>query len=156
MTNEMTSYSQFNSLTLTGRIFNAEVVSGQNGEFLAVSVISTLLTDGPELVVTFTNNNGLKALFEKGWLPKGRQVTVTGHIADSKFVYTAKDGSVRTLKRPELKLVNAQIMEGGLGPMPKQQQAANTIVAGTVISTGAPVDAAPAFSQDPSLAEQEF
>ena len=153
----MTSYSQFNSLTLTGRVFNAEIVETTNGDFLSVSIISTLMKNGPELVVTFTNSNGLMSLFQGGHLCKGREVTVQGHISDTKFVYTAKDGSVRTLKRPELKLVGATIPEGGLGRMPKEREdAANTIVAGTVISTGAPVDAAPAFSQEPSLATQEF
>ena len=66
----MTSYSQFNVLTVTGRIFNAEIVKD---EFLSVSVITTLMKDGPELVVTFTNNNGLMGLYQKGWLPVGRQ-----------------------------------------------------------------------------------
>lgn len=153
----MTSYSQFNALTLTGRIFNAELVRGQNGDFLSVTVISTLMTDGPELTVTFTNNNGLKSLFEKGWLPNGRQVTVNGHISDAKFVYTAKDGTVRTLKRPELKLINAQIMEGGLGPMPKERdEVSNNIVHGTVVTSGAPVDRSPAFAGSPSLETPEF
>ena len=133
----MTSYSQFNVLTITGRIFNAEIV---NDEFLSVSVISTLMKDGPELVVTFTNNNGLMGLYQKGWLPVGRQVTLTGHVADTKFVYTDKQGTVRTLKRPELKLINAQIIEGGLGAMPKDSLS-NTVVAGT------PVDAAPAYGK---------
>ena len=139
MSNEMTSYSQFNSLTITGRVFNAEIVRTASGEFLSVSVISTLMKDGPEMVVTFTNSNGLMGLYNSGWLPVGRQVTLTGHIADTKFVYTDKTGTVRTLKRPELKLVNAQIMEGGLGAMPKDSLVSTAISAGTV------VDAAPEY-----------
>ena len=150
-----TSYAQMNNLVLSGRVFNAEIVSGANGDFLAVSIISTLMKDGPELVVTFTDSNGIKALYEKGWLPKGRQVTVTGHIADTKFVYTAKDGTCRTLKRPELKLVNAQFPEGGLGAMPKSE-ASNTIVAGTVVASGAPVDAAPTYVAAGPGQEVEF
>ena len=67
MTTSNTRYARFNSL-VTGRIFNAEVVTNQNNgdQFLSVSVISTATKDGADLVYTFTNNNGLMALYNKG------------------------------------------------------------------------------------------
>lgn len=151
---DLKSYSQFNALTITGRIFNAEIVEYNGNEFLSVSVISTLMKDGPELIVTFTNNNGLMGLYNKGWLPVGRQVTLTGHISDTKFVYTDKTGTVRTLKRPELKLVNAQIMEGGLGQMPKDSLVSNAIKQGTVVQSGAPVDQSPEYGADAKAAQE--
>ena len=60
-----TRYANFNALTVTGRIFNAEVVEGASGDFLSVSVISTATKDGEDLVYTFTNNNGLLSLFNE-------------------------------------------------------------------------------------------
>lgn len=132
---DYTNYAQFNALTLTGRIFNAEIVQANGSEFLAVSIISTLMKDGPEVIVSFTNSNGLMSLHQKGFFGKGRQVTITGHIADVRSVYTDNSGQVRMLKRPEVKIVGATVLEGGLGPAPKKE-ATNNIVAGTIVSTG--------------------
>ena len=155
------SYAQMNTLVLTGRVFNAEKVSGQYGDFLALTVITTLTKNGQEAVVTINSSNGLLNLWEQGFLPTGREITVTGHIDELKFVYTANDGTVRTLKRPEMKLSGAQILTGGLGRSPKREgEPSNTIVAGTVISSGAadmaPKDATPAFAGAPTSEEIEF
>ena len=131
------SYSQFNALSVSGRIFNAEIPEGQ--DFLAVTVISTLQNDGQEVTFTFNSSNGLKSLYEKGWLPTGRSVTVTGHIAKvSETYFDKKSGQTLMRKRPEIHLVGVQILDGGLGPMPEgKTPAVNT--AGTVV--GAPVKA---------------
>ena len=119
---QLTNYAAFNALTITGRISDVKIVESKNGNFLAVTMISTLVTDGAEATITFTNANGLMSLFEKGFLPKGRQLTVTGHIADLSEVYTDADGQVRMLKRPQIKLTGATVLDGGLGPSPKAEK----------------------------------
>lgn len=162
MTTSNTRYAQFNALTVTGRIFNAEIATNpKNGEqFLSVSVISTAMRDGADLVYTFTNNNGLMALYNKGYFCAGRQVTITGHIANVSEVYTdTKTGEVRTRKRPEIKLVGVTVLEGGLGPMPQNPQT-NRVSAGTVVKVGTPkqevapkVDNTPAYGENTATAD---
>ena len=116
-----TRYASFNALTVTGRIFNAEIVNGKNGEFLAVSVISTATKDGEDIVYTFNNSNGLLSLHQKGQFNKGREVTITGHIASVSQVYTdKKTGEVRLRQRPEVALQSVSVLEGGLGRMPQR------------------------------------
>lgn len=154
--NTQTRYAQFNALTVTGRIFNAEVVELDNSRFLSVSVISTASKDGVDIVYTFTNSNGLLNLHESGWFGKGRQVTITGHIMNVSEVYTDKNGQVCMRKRPEIKLANVTVMEGGLGPMPNAETQQARPAAGTVVTrVGTPkseygannpiIDGAPAF-----------
>ena len=119
MTTNFRSFAQFNSFTVQGRIYNAELVENKNGTFLAVTVITNCLNDDEGMTVTFNNSNGLMALFEKGFLPNGRMVTVTGHIAYVRETYIDKQtGEVTMLKRPSIHLVDAQIPTGGLGAMP--------------------------------------
>ena len=120
MTNQ-TNYAQFNAITVTGRVFHLEKVTNKGSDFLAVSLISTLTTDGTEVIFTFNTSNGLLSLFNNGRLAKGRQLTVTGHIADVKQVWFDKDGAANLLQRPELKLTGAQVLDGGLGPAPKDE-----------------------------------
>lgn len=139
MTQEYTNYSNFNAWTFTGRVLATKLLSGKDGEYMAVTMITTLVTDGPELTVTFFNSNGLMGLQKKGWLPAGRQLTVTGHIAAVSETYE-KDGATHLRKRPEIHLTGATVLEGGLGPAPKKEVMPRT--AGQVIKS-APVDAAP-------------
>ena len=115
------SYAQFNAFTVQGRIFNAELVEKKDMKFLAVTVISTAENDGQEFTVRFTNSNGLMALHESGWFGTGRMVTVTGHIAGISETYE-KDGETRLRQRPEIRLTGAQILDGGLGPMPQDKE----------------------------------
>ena len=68
----------------------------------------------------------LMALYNNGFLPKGRRVTVTGHIKTVAETYTNKEGEVVMLKRPKITLVDAAIPTGGLGPMPADK-ATNTV-----------------------------
>ena len=162
MTTSNTRYAQFNALTVTGRIFNAEIATNpKNGEqFLSVSVISTAMKDGADLVYTFTNNNGLMGLYNKGYFCAGRQVTITGHIANVSEVYTTKTGEVRLRKRPEIKLVGVTVLEGGLGPMPQDKPQVSRASAGTVVTVGTPkqevapkVDNTPAYGENTETAD---
>ena len=147
MTNTQKRYAQFNALTVTGRIFNAEIVTQADGsQFLAVSLISTATTDGADLVYNFTNNNGLLALHKKGMFNKGREVTITGHIAGVRTAYETKQGEVKLLTRPELRMIGAQVLEGGLGRMP--QEAPKTKSLGGMTVT---VDKTPTMQAAPEI-----
>ena len=142
-------YANFNSFTVAGRILNSELASGKNGEFLAVTVITHGLNEDEGMTVTFNDSNGLMALFQKGWLPAGRMVTLTGHIAYVSETYTdAKTSEVKLLKRPRIHLVDAAIPTGGLGPMPKASMPERRVGA-TVVrpsdATKPAVEEAPAF-----------
>lgn len=152
MTNTQTRYAQFNALTVTGRIFNAEIVENNGQQFLSVAVISTASKDGADLVYTFNNNNGLMKLHESGWFNKGRQVTITGHIHNVSEVYTTKTGEVRMRKRPEIHLTGVTVLDGGLGPMPNSDDQPKRQAAGTVVTVGTPAEdmAAPVIDKTPS------
>ena len=157
MNNTSPRYAQFNALTVTGRIFNAEIVDNRGNKFLSVSVISTASKDGADLVYTFNNSNGLMSLFEKGYFCKGRQVTITGHIHNVSEYYITKVGEVRPRKRPEIHLTGVNVLDGGLGPMPNADGQAQRFSAGTVITqVGTPeVDETP--SMEPAeVAEEEL
>ena len=120
------NYAQFNSFAVDGVISNISEVSGKNGDYIAVTLITNLMNEDEGCTVEFTNSDGLMALYQKGFLPKGRRVTVTGHIKTVAETYTNKDGEVVMLKRPKISLVDAAIPTGGLGPMPADK-AANTV-----------------------------
>ena len=136
----MTSYANFNTVTVQGRVFNAEVV---NNEFLSVTVI-TNLTDGDEgMTVTFNNSNGIRGLFEKGYLPNGRQVTLVGRIKSvSETYFDKKSGQTKLRKRPNMHLEGVQIPSGGLGPMPAEKTAERSMNA-----VVAPLDTPPAWGE---------
>jgi len=120
------NYAKFNSFTVDGVISNISELSGKNGDYIAVTLITNLMNEDEGCTVEFTNSDGLMALYQKGFLPKGRRVTVTGHIKTVAETYTNKQGEVVMLKRPKISLVDAAIPTGGLGPMPADK-AANTV-----------------------------
>ena len=146
-----TRYAQFNALTVTGRIFNADLVDYNGQQFLSVSVISTATKDGTDVVYTFTNSNGLMALFQKGMFCKGREVTITGHISDVSQVYTdKKTGEVKLRQRPQISLTGVSVLDGGLGRMPSDDKQADKPAAGTVIKM-----TKPAVDETPQLSKEE-
>jgi len=123
-------YAQFNSVSIQARVYHAEVVTTATGKFLAVTLI-TNLKDGDEgITVTFNNSNGLMSLFEKGYLPNGRMVTVTGHINDVSETYTNKEGVLTMRQRPQIHLVQAN---AHVGPMPQDKGAAAPRKISTVV-----------------------
>ena len=132
-------YAMFNTLTITGRLSFAEVVEGNNGDYLAVTLISEL-TDGSEgISVSFTTSNGLMSLFNKGYLNKGRMITVTGHLNKFEETYFNKQTGKRAiLQRPRLSLGQAQVLHGGMGPGEKRKDVVE-------------IDETPAFSSEPTL-----
>lgn len=156
MTNTQTRYAQFNALTVTGRIFNAEVVPQRDGsQFLAVSVISTATKDGADLVYKFNNENGLMSLHQKGFFGKGREVTITGHIKNVSEVYTDNSGQVRMRKRPEISLIGVTVLEGGLGPIPKAENNVRAVAGSVVTQVGTPaIDETPDYSDETEQVEE--
>ena len=145
-----TRYASHNVLTVTGRIYNAEIVDGKDGKFLSVSVISTCTKDGEDVVYTFNNSNGLMTLHSKGQFNKGREVTVTGHIAGIRTAYRTKDGAVKLLKTPEVRLLGAVVLEGGLGRLPQDTTKSENLGGMTISQEdGTPtVDKAPELVKD--------
>ena len=150
------NYAQFNSFAVDGVISNVSTINGKNGEYIAVTLITNLMNEDEGCPVEFTDSDGLMALAQKGYLPKGRRVTVTGHIRTVAETYTSKEGEVIMLKRPKITLVDAQIPTGGLGPMPADKTANAVRRTGVVVkpaqakSAGLPevapvVDGTPVF-----------
>lgn len=150
---EFTNYVQFNQVTVTGRVAKAEVVTSKrdNDQFLAVTVLTTLTTNGQTCAFTFTDSNGLLGLHNAGYLPVGRQVTVSGHIAGVKETYVDNAGNINLLSTPQIKLSGAMIPDGGLGAMPKDKTA--VVSKSTVIRpSDASAQAAAPVDETPQLA----
>ena len=149
---EFTNYSNFNALTITGRVSSLELLDDKYGERLAFTMISTLMTDGDEVTIEFKNKNGLMTMFKNGNLDTGRMLTITGHMKAVEQVYTDKaSGEVRLLKRYKVILVGATVLEGGLGPIPKKDTKQMPRTAGQVVSM-APVDKTPALTPEEEYA----
>lgn len=115
------SYANFNSITVQGRVFAVELVENNGGEFLAVTLITNLVNGDNGMTVTFNNSNGIMGLFNKGYLPVGRQLTIVGHVASITSTYE-KGGKTYDLKRPKMHLTGAALLDGGLGPAPKDAE----------------------------------
>ena len=45
------TFADFNALTITGRVSFAELVDGQYGEFLSMTVLSDLINDGEAISI---------------------------------------------------------------------------------------------------------
>ena len=147
---QLRSYAQFNSLTVTGRIQFAKKVNGRKGDFLSVTVITNFLNDDEGYTIDFLDSDNLLSLFEQGYLPVGRQVTLTGHVDSFGQTYTdTNTGELVMLKRPQMKLSSVTIPTGGLGPMPKaytEQRRQNVVVRPSAATQAEPaVDEVPAF-----------
>jgi hypothetical protein len=146
-----TSYASFNSFVVTGRILNSEIVKTKTGaDMLRVTMVTTPVKgDDRGLNVTFVNQNGLMALFNRGQLPSGRIITVNGHIDAVREGYINTQGVFTSLKRPEVSLgFSAQILDGGLGAMPKDKDEAPT-TAGRAIRRFDEAKDAPAVDKTP-------
>ena len=119
------TYSNFNTVSFQGVVLNVDIVEGQYGEFAAITLISNLADDksGADTGVTiaFNNSNGLLALAKSGWLPNGRQVTVTGTLAGVSETYE-KAGELHVRKRPQISL-KSETVQMHTGAMPKEKQA---------------------------------
>jgi len=119
------TYANFNTVSFQGVVLDIKVLDGQYGEFAAITVITNLADDksGADtgITVVFNNSNGMLSLHKKGWLPIGRQVTVTGIISGVSETYE-KDGELQLRKRPQISL-KSESVQLHTGAMPKEKQA---------------------------------
>ena len=98
--------------------------------------------------ITFNDSNALMGLFNKGYLPKGRQVTISGHVAYVTSTYTdSKTNEVRLLKRPRMHLVDVSIPTGGLGALPHEDSASSRTVSTAVVRPSDATNQAPAVDE---------
>ena len=150
MNNQVKSYANFNSVTFQGRVSNVDIVDGQYGEFIAVTVLSNV-ADDETVSVVFNDSKGLLALHKSGWLPVGRQVTVVGRLRSvSETYFDKKSGQTMMRKRPQITLKEVSIPTGGLGAMPIEKAPATAPKRGMVVAGAkqAPVDEAPSVQAE--------
>ena len=140
------SIANFNTVALQGRIFDATVSEGQYGEFVGITVITNLVNGDDGVTVFFRNSNGLLKLAKGGYLTRGRQVHITGHISGVSEVYE-KDGEFHVRKRPQLTL-DTQSVQLTLGYAPKQDAPANKVIRKVVTK--------PAVDPTPEVGPQEI
>ncbi len=137
---DYTPFAQFNTFSVTGRIANVDLVETKDGQFISVSLYSTVHVDkkskeAETIEVKFTTSGGLMSLYSQGHFCKGREVTLTGHIVGVRQVYkkTNKEtGEITThmLQRPQIQMQGVQVLEGSLGRKPASEKASD---AGTVV-----------------------
>ena len=138
----MKSYAQFNTSTFEGRVFDATIVDGQYGEFLAVTIITNLVDGDDGITVTFNNSGGLLKLHKDGYFGKGRRVHVTGAITGVSQVYE-KDGELQLRKRPQLTF-DSKTVSVKLGAAPTSEtEAKGTKVIRKVTKSTPSVDPTP-------------
>ncbi len=114
-----TRWADSNSVTFTGRVFNAELVEGRYGEFVAMDVITRpVQDDDSSQVVVHFNSSALVNFFKAGGIPTGRVVTVTGNMTGVQATYTSKDGLIVPLKRARV-LLGETICQWGPKPSKK-------------------------------------
>ena len=153
MSNDYTNYAQFNALTVTGRISNLKVLKGQYGESLVVTMITTLETDKQELNIVFSTKGALMTMFKNGNLDTGRTLTVTGHIKSVEEIWIDDNGQAAQLVRPRMSLKQVQVLDGGLGPAPKKENAPSTVKQLVKLNDRQPkVDAAPDITPEEAYA----
>jgi len=116
------TFAMFNTMTVTGRVSNLDEVTHNGDTWLAVTLITELLNDAEGVAITFNTTNGMYSLFKKGYMTKGRLVTVTGHVASFKSAYLSAEGQPKLLKRPVIHLKQATLFDGCYGPGPKRDE----------------------------------
>ena len=66
-------------------------------------------------------------MFKNGNLDTGRTLTVTGHIKSVEEIWIDENGQAAQLVRPRMHLKQVQLLDGGLGPAPKKENAPSTV-----------------------------
>jgi hypothetical protein len=104
-----TRWADANTVTFSGRVYNAELVNGRYGEFVSLSIITRPVQDddSSQLVVVM-NSSQLVNYFKAGGIPTGRVVTVTGNMSGIETSYTNKStGEIVPLQRARVRLAEA-------------------------------------------------
>lgn len=141
------NHADFGTSTFSGVVTYVEVVEGQYGEYLDVTMVHHVAKEDP-VSITFNTSNGLLGLHKSGWLPAGRRVTITGRLRSVSTTFLdKKTGQTLFRKRPLLTMEEVSIPKGGLGAMPAEKAPATapkrTVVVATPAPQEAPVDEAP-------------
>ena len=151
------TYANFNTVSFQGVVLNVDIVDGQYGEFAAITLISNLADDksGADtgVTITFNNSNGLLSLHKKGWLPVGRQVTVTGILSGVSETYE-KDGELQLRKRPQISL-KSETVQLHTGAMPKDKEAPAASTSGKRVIRRFETKVEPTVDPTPSVTEEK-
>ena len=109
------------------RVFNIKKMKNKDGsEFVVASFIQNLpdakkgLSNSSMVLEVLTSGN-IMNMFNQGWLPNGRRVTLIGEIQEIRSHYVDQQGNVRVLKNPVMKLNGYQTLVR-LGAKPKSMQ----------------------------------
>ena len=115
------NYAGFNTATIEGIIYHAELATNNGDEFVVVQIIQNLQNDDVGCVFQFTTASGVLKLFRDGFLTVGRRVHLTGHMKEITSVYTnEKTGETMLRKRPLVKMDKTTLT---LAPMPSKKDA---------------------------------
>ena len=153
---EYKTYAQFGSATFTGGIVEITMLNNSVGEYLAITLKHAARgethKDGvAEFAVKFyCSDRGMIGLYKKGWLPRGRKVTVMGKLTDIQTSYE-KEGQVYLLQCPRLQLSDAVVVDGGLGPA--KQEAMPSTPRQVINSTPIEKQQEPAVDETPAMTE---
>ena len=120
-TSNFVAYPDVNHCLFQGRLLFAEKVDNNQGSFIALTLVTTTKKGDEGTSIVF-NSSDLVEKFDAGWLVPGRRLTVTGKLFTVRTTYL-KQGEVMTLKRPEIKLVDANIAD--YGALPKSANTRN-------------------------------
>ena len=110
------NFKDFNQVVVEGRVQHSEVKAGEYGEYVSVTVITTLKDGEQGIAVTFRSSNGILKLAKGGHLMNGRRVHITGQISGFNTHYVNKDGVIVQLTRPRMDLTSPALT---LGAKPK-------------------------------------
>lgn len=113
------NFRDFNNATFEGRVLHTEIKTGQYGEFVEVTVATTLKDGDAGVAIRFVSSNGVLKLAKSGHLMTGCRVHITGTISGFESHYVNKDGVIVQLQRPRLNLTGVQLM---LGAKPRTPQ----------------------------------
>ena len=113
-------YAQFNTMTITGRVYHSEGYTFKGKDLTKIVLATELKNDGESYRVEFTIDDRQMAEY----FTKGRYVTVTGHLNGIEEIFFDKKlGKTRRHAMPLLKLSKVSVMPGGYGAIKKQESA---------------------------------
>lgn len=116
MADTNTKISDFQQVTLHGRIAHMEPVEYQGDTFLSV-VLAHTISEQCDVRIRFTNSNGLLTAYNNSTVVVGQELTVTGRIKGIRTFYM-KGEDLTPLKYPEIQMsVSGYIF--GTKPQPK-------------------------------------
>ena len=134
-------FAQFNTMTITGRVYHSEDYTYQGKELTKIVLATELKNDGESYRVEFTTDDNQMAEY----FSKGRYVTITGHLNGiEEIFFDKKVGKTRRHAMPLLKLSKVSVMPGGYGAVKKQESAPvdDIIDMAPELDTPAPAEAA--------------